>query len=153
MRHRLLLEHSKDRSEEARLLRLEDVNDVAIGSPVEGEIFDQTVLRRLNLLRITSIHPEHEAQNDGQRFGTVIAQIAPNKVGLRGLLAPARLETTHLIHIRGNHKKKKTTKNKTSSLKRLKFLKHLKRLDLDRPMTLHATQRVHGTRPRVACYP
>lgn len=62
VRHRLLLEHSQDRSEEAGLLRLEHVDDVAVGSPVQGEVFDQTVLRRLNLLFFFSTNNKHVYQ-------------------------------------------------------------------------------------------
>lgn len=67
MRHGLLLEHSQDRSEEPGLLRLEHVHDVAVGSPVQGEVFDQAVLRRLDLFNYQQT--QHEARSDVMTLG------------------------------------------------------------------------------------
>lgn len=55
VRHGLLLEHSQDQSEEPGLFRLEHVHDVAVRSPVEGEVLDQTVLRRFHLRYVTDV--------------------------------------------------------------------------------------------------
>lgn len=48
---RLLFVHSQHLAVEARRLGLEDVDDVAIGPPVKGEVLDETVFWWFNLRR------------------------------------------------------------------------------------------------------
>lgn len=51
VRHRLLLVHSEDRTEVPRRFSLENVDDVAVRPPVQGEVLDQAVLGRFHLNR------------------------------------------------------------------------------------------------------
>lgn len=58
MRDRLLLVHAQHASEHARSLSLEDINDVAVRSPVQGKVLDQSVFWRFHLRTKTAIDTE-----------------------------------------------------------------------------------------------
>lgn len=62
----LLFVHAANRREVSRPLRLKHVNDIAVWPPIQGEIFDQPILRRFHLgSRADEYHDPRRYQESG----------------------------------------------------------------------------------------